>query len=179
MKLLVLMVLLKINCMGILNLHIYFFVQSLAETTEGTISEQLVSTQQNHVCQETSSFSVHKPICVSVNSACYRMLSPALQVLHMSRAGYRSLALLSSISPITLKEKLLQCLPFLKDNSFVSVSRKTAALISFIAESVLRLLQAVRCNNSVSPEQDAEHVLLILEPGATLAAAVLLEKEFV
>lgn len=52
------------------------------------------------------------------------------------------------------------------------------ALRSFIAKRVLWLLQAVRRNNSVSPEQDAEHVLLILEPGAMLAAAVLLEKEF-
>lgn len=53
------------------------------------------------------------------------------------------------------------------------------ALISFIVKRVLPLPQAAKHNSSVSPEHDAERVLLILAPGTTLAATVLLEKKLV
>ena len=102
MKLLVLMVLIKKNCVGILHLPYMFTsfcLERVAETTEKTISEQLVNHQQNHMCRRLYSSWCTSP-SVSLNAASYRRLSPALQVF-TSRVRYRSLALFSSTLPTT------------------------------------------------------------------------------
>lgn len=53
--------------------------QRVAETTDETVSEQLVNHQQNRLCRRLYPSQCTRP-SVSLLILCYRRLSPALQV---------------------------------------------------------------------------------------------------